>query len=114
MEFSEQQLNNILILSLTGDICSKEIKSINDKILPFTQQSALKGVILDLMKVNAIDPSGIALIIKLYKTFKTKDKKLIFSSLSAQNRDIFSITKLDQVLPLVENTADAFKALYPH
>lgn len=109
MDFSEQKQNNILILSLNGNICTKEVTEIRAYIIPYVKEDETKGLILDLLDVNVIDSAGIALIVQLYKVFKAENKKIVLSALTGKNRDIFSMTKLDRILPLMDNIEEAMK-----
>lgn len=110
MNLSEQKQNNVLILSLSGNLCTEEIRSIKEHLIPYTKDSELKGIIFDMLEVNIIDSAGLALIVQLYKVFKAEEKRIVLSSLSGKNRDLFLTTKLDRVVSIMDNTEEAMKA----
>ena len=109
MEIKDRIENDICIIEIEGNIALEVTSEIRDELRPFVERSDIKGIVFNLAKVKFIDSSGIGLIVSIYKNLKQKDKKMALSNLNEKNREIFSLTRLDQILTIVDNEDEATK-----
>jgi anti-sigma B factor antagonist len=63
--------------------------------------------IIDLSQVPYMDSAGMGLVMNHYVRCKTKDAKLIVAGANNRVMDLFKVTKVDSVLPLVSTVEEA-------
>ncbi len=66
-------------------------------------------VVLDLTAVRIIDSSGVAIIVSLFKRLRALGGALRVAGVTGQPREIFSMLRLDQVLPMFADADEALK-----
>jgi len=65
--------------------------------------------IIDLSGFSWLNSSGLGKLLPLWKEFKARQKKLILVGLNTRVRDVFRVTKLDQVFAIVDTLDEAFQ-----
>ena len=101
MEVKSFEKEGVLVFQVDGEInisTSPELKK------QFEKQPS-KKVVVDLMKVNYIDSSGLATLVEILKRTKMQGGTLGLSGLSDKVKSLFEITKLDKLF-LVLATQD--------
>jgi len=79
----------------------------------FELQTELRGVtpppltVIDLTGVPYMDSAGMGLVMNHYVRCQTKGAKLIVAGANSRVMDLFKVTKVDAVLPLVGTIEDA-------
>jgi anti-sigma B factor antagonist len=79
----------------------------------FELQSELRGsalpalTVIDLTAVPYMDSAGMGLVMNHYVRCQTKGAKLIVAGANSRVMDLFKVTKVDTVLPLVSTLEDA-------
>jgi anti-sigma B factor antagonist len=79
----------------------------------FELQSELRGsvpppvTVIDLTAVPYMDSAGMGLVMNHYVRCQTKGAKLIVAGANSRVMDLFKVTKVDAILPLVKNLEDA-------
>ncbi|MDH5560669.1 MAG: STAS domain-containing protein [Deltaproteobacteria bacterium] len=111
MKLEEQIKNDVSLINIVGNIALEDTGDLREELRPIIDRPETKGIIFNFQKVQFIDSSGIGLIVSIYKNLKQKDKKMVLSNLSAKNREIFSLTRLDQILTIVENEEEGLRIL---
>ena len=84
------------IVRCTGEITSNTTQSFKATVKPLFSES--QRVILDLTDVNYVDSSGMGAIISFYVSAKSADCQLKLVYSNERLKELFSITRLDQVL----------------
>jgi anti-sigma B factor antagonist len=92
------------VFSLTGPLTLRNL---------FELQTELRGLtpppltVLDLTAVPYMDSAGMGLVMNTYVRCQTKGAKLIVAGANSRVMDLFKVTKVDTVLPLVGTLEDA-------
>ena len=79
----------------------------------FELQSELRGMapppltVIDLTEVPYMDSAGMGLVMNHYVRCQTKGTRLIVAGANSRVMDLFKVTKVDTVLPLVGTIEDA-------
>ena len=103
MEVKSFEKDGVLVFQVDGEInisTSPELKK------QFEKQSS-KKVVVDLLKVNYIDSSGLATLVEILKRTKMQGGMLGLSGLSDKVKSLFEITKLDKLFQVSATQDDA-------
>ena len=84
------------IVHCTGRITSDTTQSLRTTVKPLFSES--KTVVLDLTNVSYMDSSGLGAIVSLYVSAKAAGCQLKLINLNQRLKELFSITRLGQVL----------------
>jgi anti-sigma B factor antagonist len=84
------------IVHCAGTITSETTQSLKTAVKPLFSES--KSVVLDLTNVRYMDSSGLGTIVGLYVSAKAADSQLKLINLNQHLKEVFSITRLGQVL----------------
>ena len=87
---------NDTVVRCVGKIRSDTIQQLKATVKPLLSES--KTVVLDLTNVTYMDSSGLGAIVGLYISAKAVKSQLKLVNLNAHLREIFSITRLGQVM----------------
>lgn len=111
MDLNDQKIDNYLVLSVNGNIVLEDTTKLKDHVEQYIEDASLKGIIIDCEKVTFIDSSGLGLIVSIYKTLKKMGKKLALTALSERTMEIFTLTKLDNILTITRDNDTALEIL---
>lgn len=110
MEIKIENINNIIIVIPQG-----EIDMHNSPQLRKTLQEATKdnpaNLLIDLEAVTYMDSSGLATLVEIFQSVQKNGKKLALSSPMDTVKNIFSITRLDEIFPIYPSREEALKEL---
>ncbi len=81
------------------------------KILQENIQNSSAGILVDLSQVKYMDSSGLATLVEAFQTTTKTRKKLAIFSLTDTVRNVFSITRLDEIFPICSSREEALKEL---
>lgn len=70
--------------------------------------SGNKQLVLNMHNVNFVDSTGLGIIVSVFKAV-APDGKLILSSITGMVKDLFEITRIDQVINIVETEQEAIE-----
>jgi len=84
------------VVHCTGKVTSDTIQPLKATVKPLLSES--RTVVLDLTNVTYMDSSGLGAIVGLYISAKAAKSKLKLINLNEHLKEIFSITRLGQVL----------------
>ena len=87
---------NDTVVRCVGKIRSDTIQQLKATVKPLLSES--KTVVLDLTNVTYMDSSGLGAIVGLYVSAKAVKSQLKLVNLNEHLREIFSITRLGQVM----------------
>jgi anti-sigma B factor antagonist len=85
-----------IVVHCTGKIRSDTIQELKATVKPLLSET--KTVLLDLTKVTYLDSSGLGAIVGLYISAKVVKSRLKVINLNEHLKEIFSITRLGQVM----------------
>jgi anti-sigma B factor antagonist len=85
-----------IMVHCTGKINSDTTQSLKAAVKPLFLESKL--VVLDLTNVSYMDSSGLGAIVGLYVSAKTAKSHLKLINLNERLKELFSITRLGQVM----------------
>ncbi len=110
MDLVDKREDNYLILSVTGNIVLEDTTKLKECVEQYIEDATIEGIIINCENVKFIDSSGLGLIVSIYKTLKKLEKRFALSSLSDRTMEIFTLTKLDNILTITKDDATAKEA----
>ena len=111
MHFKDELVENILLVSLTGDLIGGED---NNEVISKIQDYIEKGIIrciVDISDVRFINSSGIGLLITILTKVRNKEGELILINPSEQVKKLLIITKLNAIFSILQTREEAIKRL---
>ena len=111
MKFTYKQEDNILKLSLEGDLIGEDngidiIEVINDQI-----QKGLRLCLVDISELRYINSSGIGVLITILTKFRNKGGELCLVNPSESVKKLLIITKLNAIFSIESSEEGAIKML---
>ena len=99
MEIDINKGDDLITISITGDIEMMSIKNFKNELLEIGQNED-KEIGLDLSNVNYIDSSGIGVLISLHKLQKNKGKNLKILKVSPKVLNVLKLSSLADLFNL--------------
>lgn len=99
MEIDIQENDDIVILTVHGDIEMMTIKTFKQKLFEVGQNYD-KDIEIDLSDVDYIDSSGVGVLISLLKLQKKKEKALKMEKVSSKVLNVLKLSSLSDVFNL--------------
>jgi anti-sigma B factor antagonist len=109
-EIKSSEKENVGIIIVKGEVDMFSSPNLRDRLLPFFEKD-VTGVIVDLSGVSFMDSSGIATLVEGLQWSKKSNGQFVLTCLGASVMNALSLTKLDNVFTIKDNTDDAFKEL---
>ncbi|MCP3871796.1 MAG: STAS domain-containing protein [Desulfobacteraceae bacterium] len=103
-------VDTIGVIVVGGEVDMFSSPNLRDKLLPLFKKG-VNGIIVDLSDVSFMDSSGIATLVEGLQWSKKDKKAFVLTGLGTNVKSALSLTKLDDVFIIKENTDDAFKEL---
>ncbi len=111
MDLTEKRDGNILIISVVGNIVLEDTTKLKGFVEKYIEDAEIEGIIINCENVSFIDSSGLGLIVSIYKTLKKMEKKFALTSLADRTMEIFTLTKLDNILTITKDDSSAMEVL---
>jgi anti-sigma B factor antagonist len=96
LDMATDRATTEIVVHCTGKITSDTVQQLRATVKPLLSES--KTVVLDLTNVTYMDSSGLGAIVGLYVSAKAAKGRLRIINLSGHLREIFSITRVGQVM----------------
>lgn len=109
MNLHDEKRDNYLIIFIDGNIVLEDTTKLKEYVEKYIEDASLTGIIINCENVKFIDSSGLGLIVSIYKTLKKLDKKFALTALSDKTMEIFTLTKLDNILTIAKTNDDALE-----
>ncbi len=109
MEFKDDTNGDIAILRIKGRFDAYEVSSVASW-LETASDRAPAHIIVDLSKVNFIDSTALATLVKWMKRCRQKKGDLYLTGLQQPVRVIFELTRLDSAFEIFANENAAAQA----
>lgn len=107
MEMSEQKQDEVVILSIQGEIMGgDEAKGFQDRIYQFIQAEDTR-VVVDMGDVKWMNSSGLGMLMSGLTTLRSSGGDLKLARVSDRVRRPIEVTKLDGVLKIYETVEEA-------
>jgi anti-sigma B factor antagonist len=110
MEIKSRQLEDIVILAITGRITLGEGNVMLREVVRDLADNGTRKVVLNLSEVNYIDSSGVGELVKTHTTIHNKGGQLKLSSLNKRVHDLLEMTKLSAVFDIHNDEASAVES----
>jgi anti-sigma B factor antagonist len=107
METKTRQIDDIIILEVTGRITLGEGNVMLREIVRDLAEKGTRRVVLNLAEVNYIDSSGVGELVKTHTTIQNKGGQLKLASLNKRVHDLLEMTRLSAVFDIHNDEAGA-------
>jgi anti-sigma B factor antagonist len=101
----------IVLLTDEKILEEKDIKALEQSIMPLVDQNQGKGMILDFSNVMFFSSSVLGLLIRISKKIYELDGQLRLCSISPKIFEIFRITRLDKVFEICDDRTKALRSM---
>lgn len=102
--------NNTPILRVNGKIIGNTVEALRHEMRSQIEQSG-RQLILDLTNVPLLDSSALGAIIATLQALKKSDGRLVLLNPQEAVQNVLEVTRLDSVLEIYQDEADAVNAL---
>ncbi|MFA5906877.1 MAG: STAS domain-containing protein [Desulfobacula sp.] len=101
---------NIGLVVVEGEVDMLTSPNLRDKLVPFFKKK-IKGIIVDLSGVSFMDSSGIATLVEGLQWSKKEKSQFVLTGLGTNVLNALTLTKLNNVFSIKNDTDDAYKEL---
>lgn len=101
--------DRICIVKVMEELSDTALPEIKEYTEPLVTHEELRGFILDFAMTEFLSSSGIGWAMALYKKLKERQLDLIICNLNEHIREIFSFTKLDSMVVIVDTLPEALR-----
>lgn len=101
MQLSSKQQQDILYISLDGELDQHTAEYTRDSLDSFMAQTRAGRIIIDLSRLSFMDSTGIGVLIGRYKKMKDRNVPIYVTNPTTQAERIFKMTGLYSILPKV-------------
>jgi len=103
---------DILILTLNGQLTFDDAESTREKILSFADAGHLK-VVVDLSHVFYIDSTGLGALVGCYVSLQKRGGALKLVNPNKRNLELLLVTQLHSVFEVFNEVQDAVNSFFP-
>ena len=111
MQVKQIEKENVVICCISQEINIDTVSDLKKMFKDLIDKNARK-VLLNFKKLDYIDSSGLACLIKFSKDLKRIQGIMFLSDLSPKVRSLFAITKLESAFKLYDTEEEALKDFY--
>ena len=110
MYFVETKFNDVLVLTVKGNLILKDdTDKLQSRLLEIIENK-YKFIVMDLKHVSIITSLGIGGVIRALRTVKESSGELSLSAVNASVKKVLDITKLNELIEIHETSDDAVKS----
>ena len=110
MEISARHMDKATILDISGDIDLAHSSKVRRVVLLEFREKRTPKVILNLLKVNYIDSSGVASLVEGLKASRDVGSRLILFGLSTVAHEVLRLSKLLTIFEIYDTEEKALEA----
>lgn len=77
----------------------------------YLQEIGIARVVADLRAVPYVDSTGLAFVVELHKSLASRGGQLFLARANARVREVLEMTRIVEIIPLVDDVEDAEAAL---
>lgn len=104
IEFTKK--NNVLIVSVNGEIDHHSSETIRNKIDSYITATSVKNVVFDFSKVTFMDSSGIGMLMGRYRNVKRIDGNVWLVSVSENVKRILEMSGVLGYIPILNDISE--------
>jgi anti-sigma B factor antagonist len=109
VEIIAEMQNDINIYRLIGRLDTNTSPRFEKKLFQAIFDGS-KNMVVDFKDIDYISSAGLRVILKAFKALQREDGRIMLCSMQDYIRELFEITGIDAVVPIVANIDDALKA----
>lgn len=110
MEINVEHKNDTVIIKPLGEIDLHNSPQLRKTLQEITEKDTV-NLLINLEAVSYMDSSGLATLVEVFQRISGLGKKLALFSLQDTVKNIFSITRLDEIFPIYPSLEEALKEL---
>ena len=110
MEISARRMDKTTILDISGDIDLAHSSEVRRVVLLEFREKRTPRVILNLLKVNYIDSSGVASLVEGLKASRDVGSRLILFGLSPIAHEVLQLSRLLKIFEIYDTEEKALEA----
>ena len=110
MEISARRMDKTTILDISGDIDLAHSSEVRRVILLEFREKRTPRVILNLLKVNYVDSSGVASLVEGLKASRDVGSRLILFGLSPIAHEVLQLSRLLKIFEIYDTEEKALEA----
>jgi anti-sigma B factor antagonist len=110
VEISARRMDKMTILDISGDIDLAHSSEVRRIILLEFREKRTPRVILNLLKVNYIDSSGVASLVEGLKASRDVGSRLILFGLSPIAHEVLQLSRLLKIFEIYDTEEQALEA----
>ncbi len=110
MNIQENKCDEVLILTLTGDLMGgPETEKLQSRLYEAIREGDVQ-IVIDMTSVNWMNSAGLGMLMAGMTTLRSSEGDLRLSNLSERVKRPIQITKLDSVIRIYDQVNDAVKS----
>ena len=112
--FEIEQQDDLIIVTPKADMGELDYERINSgmkQVLELLAGSSVKNLIIDFHKTSYYGSTALGFFVRLWKTVSSRDGRMAFCNLSEHEKEILTVTKLDNLWPICASRAEALNAV---
>lgn len=109
MEINIENIDDIKVISIEGDIDASVGNEISQTVLPLATENA--KIILDMTKVPYMASAGLRFLLSMYRQVSAKKAKLILVGLSEDLKDTMDVTGFLDFFEIEDSVESAVNVL---
>jgi anti-sigma B factor antagonist len=102
--------NQVSIIEIHGPISAKAEKALEDAYSQ-ASQCKIKSIVLDFNDLGYMNSSGIGLLVTMLIRANRQKQRLLAIGLNEHYREIFELTRLDEVITIFNTEAEALASI---
>jgi anti-sigma B factor antagonist len=110
VEIGEQLEDGILVLRPVGRLNNDSSPDFQARLLALVDSN--DAVVIDLVSVEYISSAGLRALMMASRRAKARGGRIAVANLSPLVKEVFTISRFDQVVPVFESAADARAAMH--
>ncbi len=107
MTFGEKQLGSVTVIELNGDVLGgPDANELHGKLRDLLNQGK-KNIVIDLIKVEYMNSSGLGMMTSMLSTVKSAGGTLALANPAERIKSLLAITKLNQLFKTFDDIDQA-------
>jgi anti-sigma B factor antagonist len=109
LSYVTQDVGGTHVLKFQGSLDALTVPDVRPQVEALIDKSPSR-IVVDLTHVTAIDSTGVALVVSLFKRMRALGGTIRVAGIQGQPREIFHFLRLDQSLPMANTVDEALAA----
>ena len=106
MVFTEETINNVLILKLKGRLDASTSRDVKEKVTAIANRQKA-NIVFDMTDVDFIDSSGLGVLVASLRSVKESGGDIKIAALQDKVRAIFELTRLHRLFGIYNDNLTA-------